>query len=251
MTTVLKLGGSVITAKDDPETVDEGALDRVVRDVAAADTSDGLVVVHGGGSFGHHHADRVGVSTTDGTREADGILAIHDAMRTLNAAVVDRLNGAGVPAMPVHPFSIAARNGDGELSLPVDSVTAMLSESFVPVLHGDAVTHEGKGATILSGDELVVELARTLEAERVGLCSAVPGVLDEQGEVIDRIDTFEAVASALGESEATDVTGGMAAKVQTLLELPVPAHIFDGGSVSAFLDGDSPGTVVDGSPEGG
>jgi len=74
------------------------------------------VVVHGGGSFGHHHAAEHGVSTAEGTRDAGSALAIHGAMVELNRVVVDALQDEGVPALPVHPLSAASRDGDGELS---------------------------------------------------------------------------------------------------------------------------------------
>jgi isopentenyl phosphate kinase len=244
MTVVLKLGGSVLTEKDEPETVDETALDSAATAVAGTDGR--LVVVHGGGSFGHHHADRHGVSTTAGTRTAGAVTDIHGAMKRLNDAVVARFQAAGVSAVPVHPFSLAARTETGELRLPVESVTTMLGEGFVPVLHGDVVGHAGAGVTVLSGDELVVALADALGVDRVGLCSAVPGVLDEDGEVIPRIDEFGAVADVLGASDATDVTGGMAGKVETLLALSAPATIFGLDALDAFLGGATPGTVVGG-----
>jgi isopentenyl phosphate kinase len=247
MTTVLKLGGSVVTAKDEPETVDEGALAAAAASVAAA--TDDLVLVHGGGSFGHHHADRHGVTTTAGTDHAIAARAIHDAMKRLNDAVLDALATEGVEAVPVHPFSVGARDATGDLTLPTDSVETMLAEGFTPVLHGDVVAHEGNGATIVSGDELVVELATRLDAERVGLCSGVPGVLDESGAVVDRIERFADVEAALGGSDATDVTGGMAAKVRALLALDAPAVVFGAEDLPEFLAGDRPGTVVDGADD--
>ena len=240
---VLKLGGSVVTEKDQPETVATERLAALAADIAAFDGS--LVVVHGGGSFGHHHASEHGVSRTTGSTDADAARAITDAMRELNDAVVGALADAGVPAVPVHPFSVAARDGDGSLTLPTAAVAAMLNEGFVPVLHGDVVAHAGKGVTILSGDELVATLAESLDADRVGLCSAVPGVLDADGEVVSTIESFDEVADALGGSDATDVTGGMATKVRELLGLAAPAHVFDVDSVAAFLAGESPGTRID------
>ena len=246
MTVVLKLGGSVITDKDEPETVDRAALSDAVSAVAESTVGDDIVVVHGGGSFGHHHAAEYGVSTTEGTHDVDGVRAIHGAMCRLNAAVVDALTDAGVPAVPVHPFSAAARDADGDLSLPTAQVTTLLGEGFVPVLHGDLVAHAGAGATVLSGDELVVELAPAVDADRVGVCSTVPGVLSEDGTVIDRIASFEAVESALGGSDATDVSGGMAGKVRALLALSVPAAVFGPDALSAFLAGDTPGTTITG-----
>ncbi|RLM44665.1 acetylglutamate kinase [Haloarcula sp. Atlit-47R] len=246
MTVVLKLGGSVITQKDEPETVDRAALSDAVSAIAESAVGDDIVVVHGGGSFGHHHAAEYGVSTTEGTHDGDGVRAIHGAMCRLNAAVVEALTDAGVPAVPVHPFSAAARDADGGLSLPTAQVTTLLGEGFVPVLHGDLVAHAGAGATVLSGDELVVELAPAVNADRVGVCSTVSGVLDDDGTVIDRIETFEAVASALGESEATDVSGGMAGKVHALLALSAPALVFGPDALPAFLAGESPGTTIAG-----
>ncbi len=245
MTTVLKLGGSVITEKSEPETVDDEALDAAVKAVSDADVTD-LILVHGGGSFGHHHASRHGVSATEGSRNAAAAREIHGAMKRLNDAVVDRLAGAGVRAVPVHPFSAAHRDADGDLDLPTGQVAAMLGEEFVPVLHGDVVTQTGRGVTILSGDELVVALARALDAERVGLCSTVPGVLDADGDVVPEIASYDAVADALGESDATDVTGGMAAKVRALLDLGAPASVFGPQDLAAFLAGREPGTLIRG-----
>ena len=252
MTVVLKLGGSVLTRKDEPETVDEDALATVAEAVAAglaADTSaapaaGALVLVHGGGSFGHHHADRHGVTRTAGVHDASAITAIHGAMTDLNATVVDAFQDAGVPALPVAPFSAATRAADGTLDLATAPVETMLAEAFVPVLHGDVVGHAGEGATILSGDELVVALARALGADRVGLCSGVPGVLDEDGDVVDQVGSFDAVAGALGGSDATDVTGGMAGKVRTLLDLDAPANVFGLADLDDFLAGGSPGTSI-------
>jgi isopentenyl phosphate kinase len=244
MTTVLKLGGSVVTDKDEAETVDETNLSRAAEAIAAAEDED-IVVVHGGGSFGHHHAAEHGVSTTEGTHDAAAVRAIHGAMKDLNGAVVDALAAAGVSAVTVHPFSVASRGADADLSLPSKQLATMLTEGFTPVLHGDVVVHEGSGATILSGDELVVALAVALDADRVGVCSAVPGVYDANEDVIDRIESFGEVADALGGSDATDVTGGMAAKVRELLALDAPAYVFDIDGLEAFIAGENPGTRID------
>ncbi|NGM69341.1 isopentenyl phosphate kinase family protein [Natronolimnobius sp. AArcel1] len=246
---VLKLGGSAITDKDRPETLDGNALNRAAAAIAdaraGAARDEDLVIVHGGGSFGHHNASEHGVTTTDGSHDPDAVFDIHGAMTTLNRFVLTRLADHDVPAVPVHPFSTAHRDADGDLTLPTGQVETLLEEGFVPVLHGDLVAHAGAGVTVISGDELVTELATALEADRVGLCSTVPGVLDDDDTVIEQITAFDDVASVLGESESTDVTGGMAAKVQTLLELEAPASIFGLADVGPFLEGEEPGTTVE------
>ncbi|MFB6228539.1 MAG: isopentenyl phosphate kinase [Halobacteriales archaeon] len=258
MVTVCKLGGSVITEKDRAETLDGPALDRAADAIAdavnatagtdGAETTDApadLVIVHGGGSFGHHHAGRHGVSNESGTGDAGAAVEIHGAMTTLNRFVLKRLQDRDVPAVPVHPLSLAHRDASGGLTLPAGGVEALLDEGFVPVLHGDVVPHAGAGVTVLSGDEIVAHLADALGADRVGLCSTVPGVLDADEEVIDRIEEYGAVADALGDSAATDVTGGMAGKVRALLAMDAPAWVFDLDGLGAFLGGESPGTRID------
>jgi len=247
---VLKLGGSLITEKHRPETLDADALEAACDAVASAlaeGAVERLVVVHGGGSFGHHHASEHGVSTTAGTDDADAVMDIHGAMTELNRAVIDRLRDRGVPAIPVHPLSVSARpdGADGDLDLPLTSTATLLGEGFVPVLHGDGVATADAGVTVVSGDELVVELAAGLGARRVGVCSTVPGVLDGEGAVIPSIDSFEAVADALGASDATDVSGGMAAKVRELLALDAPAHVFGADGLATFLRGEAAGTRID------
>jgi isopentenyl phosphate kinase len=238
---VAKLGGSVITEKERPETLDGPALDRAADALAGA--TDDLVVVHGGGSFGHHRAAEHGVSDATGTRDAGAALAVHGAMTTLNRFVLRALHDRDVPALPVHPLSAAARDEAGDLTLPLAAVERLVAESFVPVLHGDVVATAGEGVTVLSGDEVVARVARGLGADRVGLCSTVPGVLDGDGEVVPRVTSLD--DAALGGSDATDVTGGMAGKVRTLLGLDAPAHVFDLDGLPAFLAGDAPGTVVE------
>lgn len=243
MTIVLKLGGSVITEKGREATVAVATLEHAAAAIADADI-DRLVVVHGGGSFGHPAAAAHGVSQTDGTHDADAVRAIHGAMRELNETVVAQLAAVEVPAVPVHPLSAAARTESGDLRLAVEPAVTLLEEGFVPVLHGDVVAHAGAGVTVLSGDEIVTDLARALRADRVGLCSTVPGVLDAEGAVIEHIDSFEAVAPDVGTSDDTDVTGGMAGKVQALLGLDVPAQVFGLDDLGAFLAGGEPGTRV-------
>jgi isopentenyl phosphate kinase len=245
MTNVLKLGGSVVTEKDEPESVDEAALAGTADAIVDAGVAD-LVVVHGGGSFGHYHAANHGVSTAEGTHDPEAIADVHGAMTQLNRRVVDALLARSVPAVPVHPLSLCARDDAGALSFPLASVETLLHEGFVPVLHGDLVAHAGAGTTVVSGDELVTSLARGLDADRVGMCSTVPGVLDEAGEVIPRIESFADVESVLGGSAATDVTGGMAAKVRSLLELGAPSFVFGPAELESFLAGGDVGTRLDG-----
>lgn len=244
VTVVLKLGGSVITEKDEPETIDEDRLAALAAAVGRID--EPMVLVHGAGSFGHHYAAKHGVSVTEGTTDAAAAREIHGSMVRLNQAVVEAVGEHGVRALPVPPLAVCARDAAGTLTLASAGIERQVSEGFVPVLYGDVIAQEGKGVTVISGDELVERLAAVVEADRVGVCSTVPGVLDEDCEVIDRIDDFAAVAAVLGGSDSTDVSGGMAGKVKALLDLDVPASVFGPDAIEEFVEGGSPGTTIAG-----
>lgn len=246
MVVVLKLGGSVLTEKAEPETVDRAALDGCARAIGAA--HDGLLLVHGGGSFGHYHAERHGVTVTDGTADPGAVVAVHDAMRRLNDIVVAALHDHDVPAVGVEPLSMAHRDDAGTLAIASRPLATILDRGFVPVLFGDVVADAARGFTVVSGDELAAVLAETFEARRVGMCSREPGVLDESGAVMGRIGAFSEVEAAMGGGGGWDVTGGMAEKVRTLLDLPMASFVFGVDDLPGFLAGEAVGTRID--PDG-
>lgn len=243
MVVILKLGGSVITHKEDPESLDRASLDACAR--AIGDTDADLLLIHGAGSFGHYHAEQYEVTVTSGTHDPQAVFDIHDSMRELNDLVVRALHDHGVPAIGVHPLSVAHRHeGDG-LSVAPGPLATMLEEGFVPVLFGDVIAHVGHGFTVVSGDEIAVTLTETLDVSRVGMCSSVPGVLDGAETVIPHIGSLDDAADALGGSHGWDVTGGMAEKVRELLRLPVPAAIFGLEDLPGYLAGQSVGTRIE------
>lgn len=243
MTDVLKLGGSVITEKSRPETVDDARLHRMV-DAIAERGGDDLILVHGGGSFGHPAANRHGVSRTTGTRDVAAVYDIADAMRRLNERVIDALHDRSVPAVGIQAMAMASRGIEGDVTCSTHGLGQLRDEGFLPVLNGDVIAHAGVGCSVVSGDELAVAVGAALGAERIGFCSDVPGVLDAEGDVIERIDADEQLAIDLGDADVTDVTGGMAAKVQGLAACEIPAAIFGVADLPAFLAGRMPGTTI-------
>ncbi len=243
MTTILKLGGSLVTEKDREGVVDRDQLAAACTAIAESGHED-LVLVHGGGSFGHPAAERYGVTTTDGTRDPEAIRTITGAMDRLNAEVVDALATAGVPAIGLAPRALARKDPSGALELSMGGVTGWLAAGQVPVLCGDLVAHEGRGATVVSGDTLAVELASAFGSDRLGFCSNVPGVLDDDGTVIPTIRAMGDGPAGFDRPDGADVSGGMGGKVATLLRADLTGSIFGIEDMDAFLGGGSPGTTV-------
>ena len=231
---ILKIGGSVLTDKASRESISPD-----FREVLSKVQSGGILV-HGAGSYGHPHAETHGLA--DGSRT--GVLETHSAVKELNSKVVRQLRDMGIKAFPVHPSSMATRRKSTDINL--EPVSQMVKEGFTPVIHGDGVVHSGEGFSVISGDEIAASAMNQVGAEKLGFCTSVPGVLDEEGEVIDIIEGMERFPEK--KVEGKDVTGGMRNKLEKIFEKEVDARIFGEEELEGFLSGEEVGTSVRGSP---
>ena len=231
-TTFLKLGGSIITDKTQPELARVDVIRRLACEVRAAldvrpDTR--LVLGHGSGSFGHVAASRRG--TRDGVHDsADwiGFVEVAASAARLNRIVTDIFIEVGVPVVSLPP-SASARCTDGRLMyLDTTALHVHVRNRLIPLVYGDVALDAVRGATIVSTEAVFVYLAGEIEPDRMLLAGEVAGVYpgaDMTGEPIPWITpgSLERFAPALGGSHGVDVTGGMAAKVRQMIEW-VRAH---------------------------
>jgi len=223
--TVLKLGGSVITNKEKPLTPNLPAIERLASEISRANVSP-LVLVHGGGSFGHPLAKQYAIEK--GYRDQLQIMGFsktRQAMTTLNKLVVDSLIQHNIPAVTVQPSSCTITK-QGRINVMEERPLKKLTEmGFMPVLYGDAVLDSDMGFAILSGDQLVSSLATRLEAERIIIGFDVDGLYtsdpktDPKARLIQHITPQELrkMQHKIGEAGVTDVTGGMLGKVLELM----------------------------------
>jgi len=204
---VVKLGGSVITDKK----VAFSYREKAVRALGKAMASSGLplVVVHGGGSFGHTVAKRYGLSSRRSSPSPEGVSETREAMLALDSKVCASLSSAGMHPYPFSPFTLLDRDGGPSF------LGRLLDGGATPVTFGDVV-HDGSGFTILSGDTICVELAGMLAAARCVMALDVAGVLDERGAVIKVLG--EGGLTKVGHAGA-DATGGIALKVKEALRM--------------------------------
>jgi len=219
--TVLKLGGSVITDKEKPLTPDLQAIERLADEISRAKVSS-LILVHGGGSFGHPVAERYDIA--EGYVDSSQILGFsqtHLAMTLLNSWVMEALISHNIPAVEVNPSSCVVTKACRIQSIELKPLKKMLKMGFVPVLYGDAVLDSEKGFAILSGDQLVSSLAIKLDAGRIIMGADVDGLYtadpktDSSAHLIDHItlEELKSLKHKIEGSKATDVTGGMLGKM--------------------------------------
>jgi isopentenyl phosphate kinase len=223
--TVLKLGGSVITDKEKPATANLEAIERLADEIAQANVPH-LILVHGGGSFGHPVAKRYNLTEGyEDPKQVTGFSETHQAMTQLNSLVMEALISHNVNAVVVQPSSCVVTKAGRIQSMERKPLKRMLKMGLVPVLYGDAVLDSQKGFAILSGDQLVSSLATNLGASRIiiggdvdGLYTADPKA-NKSARLIRRV-TLEELKTQKHDiegSRATDVTGGMLGKMRELI----------------------------------
>jgi isopentenyl phosphate kinase len=234
---ILKLGGSAITDKTAEASPKTDIINRLAEEIKRADL-DNLIVVHGGGSFGHPAAAKYGIK--DGYKQDPtqkfGYAETHHMMTVLNGLVMDAMIWHEIPAVSVAPSNVIVAENGKVKCFDETVLKAMSKLVFTPVMYGDVVMDEKMGFTVLSGDQLVTYLALKYKAEKIVVGVDTDGIFDADPKVkpdakpIKHLNLAElkALQPKLGKAAGTDVTGGMAGKIAELIpavEAGIPVTI--------------------------
>ena len=258
----LKLGGSLITDKAKAKTARIDVLSRLADEIAQSfrDRPDlQLLLGHGSGSFGHvpakEYNTRGGAATT---REWDGFIKVWREAAALNHLVMEALHSAGLPAIALPASAGLTADNRKVANWDIHPLRQALAAGLLPVIYGDVVFDLGQGGTIFSTEDLFVYLAKILKPSTILLAGIEEGVWSDFPtctQFIDRItpSTFLGYTPKLGGSVVTDVTGGMASKVEEMVRLveklpELRVHIFSGtnpGYIRRALSGEKIGTLID------
>jgi isopentenyl phosphate kinase len=221
---VAKLGGSVITDKSKPFTYRSDVVSALSEEIASSDEK--VIVVHGGGSFGHFVAKEHGLSSIPTQSEATGVAQTRGAMYDLNRMVCKTMLEFKLNPYPFSPFDAVARAGRAPVA---QWLRGLLKENLTPVTFGDVVLSP-TGPKVLSGDLIMQELAKALQPERCVFALDVDGVYEGNTRVIIPELTSSKIRK-MSVPPGSDTTGGMK------LKLDVAAKIASGGTKVAFVSG--------------
>jgi len=207
---VLKLGGELLEQPQD--------LARVAKGIAALAQKASLVVVHGGGREIDAALATAGIpkQQVDGLRVTDAktldvVVAV--LAGAINPRLVAAVRGAGGQpvgltgadaavatvkrAAPI--VSVAGPKVDlGLVGAPVNNgtprlLTDLLKNGYTPIVACIGATRDGQLLNV-NADTLASHLAADLKAKRLVIAGGTSGVLDEQGQTIDRLTTRGAAA---------------------------------------------------------
>ncbi len=227
----LKLGGSVITHKDQEARAAREVIEQAASEIgqALADRPHlRLVVGHGSGSFGHFVARKYG--THQGIRRQagwQGYVQTGAAAARLNRLVTDIFIDQNVPVVSIQPSASALCRGGELVHLETVPIEQALAHKLAPLVYGDVAFDQLQGCAIISTEQIFAYLAHRLKPERIILAGMVEGVFsrdplnDPEARLFKEITpaNIDQVRDKLSGSHGVDVTGGMLTKVQLMYEL--------------------------------
>jgi isopentenyl phosphate kinase len=223
--TILKIGGSVITDKDGELAAKTDIINSISEEIKRSNVEN-LILVHGGGSFGHPAAKKYGIK--EGLKEDSqkiGFSETHHVMTVLNGLIMDALVWHELPSLSITPSSIITTENGRIKTFDETILRKCMKMGFVPVFYGDAVFDEKLGFTVLSGDQLVAYLAMKLKAERIIIGVDTDGIYEADPKLDQNakpylnlnLEQIKKVQAKLGKAQTTDVTGGMAGKIAEII----------------------------------
>ncbi|MBM3897462.1 MAG: isopentenyl phosphate kinase family protein [Thaumarchaeota archaeon] len=206
---ILKIGGSVITEKGKPFTLRKEGIETVAG--AIAEYSKPLVIVHGAGSFGHFIARKYGLSRNPSNAKPEEVSEIRASVLKLNSIVVETIQSKGVSVYWFQPYAFSRERNREKLAT---LLIKLIQKGISPLSFGDVIPTED-GFRIISGDEIVRDLAILLKPSRVVFAMDIDGIyrnFDEDKKPLQEI-SIKDIEELTFKPVKDDVTGGMEGKL--------------------------------------
>ncbi len=209
---LIKLGGSVATFKERPLAANIEAIEGVSRALARLEIP--IIIVHGGGSFGHYWSVKYDMHTKPANYDVHGVSIVHESMIALNQIIVNSMIRAGLNPYGISPSALTT--GPKPIVSKIKQIYAMAQSKLIPVTFGDIVYVKGARYSILSGDALMTILARVLQPLRIIFATNVDGIY-KNSKSMEFVHEIQAVNKRKSieffETSGIDATGGMQRKV--------------------------------------
>ena len=219
---VIKLGGSVITDRFKPYTLNESMTRRFIRrlnDFVANNPQQPLIVVLGGGSYGHTPVHDFGLSSS---RQDAPFFTLTQGLYRLKDEFATLCYDLGFPIELLQSSCLfTARNKQPEHCF-VEPLLACFAAGRIPVLTGCPAFDQHGERFIFGSDRIPELLNRMFSCHYCYYVTDKPGIMMSANQHIDCVDNNEQRKSALDmvyQSKSKDVTGGMAGKLASIFEL--------------------------------
>lgn len=220
---IIKFGGSIITDKSsDVGVLNNQKIAEIGELIKEMNKEFNLVVVLGAGSFGHPLAKKFRLK--EGINgDFEGALLTHASVEDMQNMVIGNWLKMHLKVVAISPM-VGFLNGKVE----ADTIMEIVKKGIIPVLHGDVVFDQKRGVRIMSGDEIVIELARLMEVDQVVFVTNGDGLFDQEKKTIEKIkktDLIEKISLLNEKTSGADVTKGFYGKIEWCVQYVPEAGI--------------------------
>lgn len=247
---IMKLGGSVVTVKESPLTFNPSAIDSISKILVHLRKYFKIIIVHGGGSFGHYWSVKYDMHTKPLPYSDEGVSIVHESMIKLNHMVIEKFIQSGLKPYTIQP-STFVQHGKPDLD-NIDAILEITSgNEIIPVTFGDVIHTTESNFSILSGDTIMSMLTRQLRPKYCIFLTNVDGLYGDitKKDLIHevRLDNLNNLSIVDDTPENTvppshpsfDVTGGMKRKVSEsipIVKSGIQVHFLNGFKPERILD---------------
>ncbi|MGC8608302.1 MAG: isopentenyl phosphate kinase [Thermoplasmata archaeon] len=241
---IIKLGGSVITDKKAYRKFRPDITNSIIQYIMKL--NERIILVHGGGSFGHIKSHEYGLPGPANERSRIGFSIVHRDMAELNNLVSSIAIGMGMPIISVPISSIYCCG-----KIDYSTMEEYAESGFVPASYGDVYIKDRNTYGIYSGDDIVLDLARIFRPDRVMFLTDVDGIYDRDPKKYADAKLLHSLNESftLGIVE-NDVTGGIKNKMKamhSISEFCNSVYLMNGFHPERMMDAGSEkfiGTVI-------
>lgn len=239
---LLKLGGGLLTDKNEPFSKRIDVIKSAVKQII--DANEKIILIHGGGSFGHPLAKKYNVF--DGidnsiSNQILGVAETHHSMIRFNSYLIEQFLERKYPVLSIQTSSIFIKKSDKISLESLDVLETALNLKIMPVLYGDVLFDKKGSFSILSGDDIILKLCESLKSyniKKVVFAMESDG-LYKHDELSDNNCNLltECYSSELDDliladlGQKIDVTGGINNKltnIKKICKLKIPVQLING-----------------------
>ncbi len=221
---IIKLGGSIITDKSEYRKFNEKIVENIVKILKVMNKQ--MIIIHGGGSFGHIKSKEFGLPGPVSERTIEGMNIVHNDMVELNLKI----------------SRVFQDNNIYNISLPVSSLvydniknynifSRYLTYGITPISYGDTYLH-GKDIGIYSGDNIVYDVSKRFMPDYVVFFSDVDGIFDKNPKTNPDARLLKTISGDFQHDIINaDVTGGIIhkyKKMKSISDLGIPVYLING-----------------------
>jgi len=229
---LMKLGGSIITNKQKPLTANLPVINKIASQLKKI--KEPIVVVHGGGSFGHYWSVKYNMHTKPAKYNEKGVSIVKNSMVELNKIILDSFLKHNLNPYCLPPTDFMSGNKPDQKK--VREIAKIAKAGLVPISYGDVMWYGKNKFYILSGDRIMGILSKILKPRLVIFVLNVDGVYSDM-KTKKLLYEIKGEKTTIAEVEM-EVTGGMSRKIKEAIS------ISKNGTNVFLVNGNKPDRIV-------